>query len=432
MASEILIRGAGMAALSEGAGKLAPSQAAERVSKFISEGTGKVVQARNREFNRILSNQLSQEGLTEEDKDKMYKELEKKRFGYVYLNRRRRLKAEADLTKTGDDTSQHVIQLDEIAKTSQKAFESGNLPFDLQQGVKEIITNQTPPVPGVDSEGNNIGNGYVIPNPDSDNFVFQHSGSQEDDLLSIAVEKYYQQFFNLADDETPPQPWSRDYKEMGVIDIDNLPEDLQFVTENEFIDILSSYGPDEESITKFQSHIDNTIKDAENKRPGENINFKWDHTYNNMKTFSAQGNMTSIARNPIIGDRVFEDDLIEGLQRGTYKDLGIELTEEQVKALDTNGGKVTKDDSIKIASEIIDKNPELLSDLLSSYLTSVTSDIYYRSLSDETYESLVSNPKFQAQFMTQEQQEQKLADIEKQKEQLRGGGARITWTGGTI
>ena len=430
MASEILIRGAGMAARSEGAGKLAPSQAAERVSKFISEGTGKVIQARNREFNRILSNQLSQEGLTEEDKDKMYEELEKERFGYVYLNRRRRLKAEEDLDKRFNDGINHDNQLTVIAEAAQNA--SNNIPASHQGAIGDIIKNQTPPVPGVDSEGNNIGNGYVIPNPDSDNFVFQHSGSQEDDLLSIAVEKYYQQFFNLADDETPPQPWSRDYKEMGVIDIDNLPEDLQFVTENEFIDILSSYGPDEESITKFQSHIDNTIKDAENKRPGENINFKWDHTYNNMKTFSAQGNMTSIARNPIIGNRVFEDDLIEGLQRGTYKDLGIELTEEQVKALDTNGGKVTKDDSIKIASEIIDKNPELLSDLLSSYLTSVTSDIYYRSLSDETYESLVTDPNFQAQFMTQEQQEQKLADIEKQKEQLRGGGARITWAGGKI
>ena len=430
MASEILIRGAGMAARSEGAGKLAPSQAAERVSKFISEGTGKVIQARNREFNRILSNQLSQEGLTEEDKDKMYEELEKERFGYVYLNRRRRLKAEEDLDKRFNDGINHDNQLTVIAEAAQNA--SNNIPASHQGAIGDIIKNQTPPVPGVDSEGNNIGNGYVIPNPDSDKFVFQHRGSQEDDLLSIAVEKYYQQFFNLADDETPPQPWSRDYKEMGVIDIDNLPEDLQFVTENEFIDILSSYGPDEESITKFQSHIDNTIKDAENKRPGENINFKWDHTYNNMKTFSAQGNMTSIARNPIIGNRVFEDDLIEGLQRGTYKDLGIELTEEQVKALDTNGGKVTKDDSIKIASEIIDKNPELLSDLLSSYLTSVTSDIYYRSLSDETYESLVTDPNFQAQFMTQEQQEQKLADIEKQKEQLRGGGARITWAGGKI
>ena len=430
MASEILIRGAGMAARSEGAGKLAPSQAAERVSKFISEGTGKVIQARNREFNRILSNQLSQEGLTEEDKDKMYEELEKERFGYVYLNRRRRLKAEEDLDKRFNDGINHDNQLTVIAEAAQNA--SNNIPASHQGAIGDIIKNQTPPVPGVDSEGNNIGNGYVIPNPDSDKFVFQHSGSQEDDLLSVAVEKYYQQFFNLAEKDSPPQPWSRDYKEIGEINIDNLPEDLQFVTENEFIDILNSYGPDEESITKFQSHIDNTIKDAENKRPGENINFKWDHTYNNMKTFSAQGNMTSIARNPIIGNRVFEDDLIEGLQRGTYKDLGIELTEEQVKALDTNGGEVTKDDSIKIASEIIDKNPELLSDLLSSYLTSVTSDIYYRSLSDETYESLVSNPKFQAQFMTQEQQEQKLADIEKQKEQLRGGGARITWTGGTI
>ena len=140
MASEILIRGAGMAALSEGAGKLAPSQAAERVSKFISEGTGKVIQARNREFNRILSNQLSQEGLTEEDKDKMYEELEKERFGYVYLNRRRRLKSEEDLIKRGNDTISHENQLDVISETALKG--NGNIPASHQDTIGFFIENK--------------------------------------------------------------------------------------------------------------------------------------------------------------------------------------------------------------------------------------------------------------------------------------------------
>ena len=44
-----------------------------------SEGISTVVQKRNKEFNEIMDQQLSKEGLTDEEWNKMYKDLRKRR-----------------------------------------------------------------------------------------------------------------------------------------------------------------------------------------------------------------------------------------------------------------------------------------------------------------------------------------------------------------
>ena len=59
MADATLVHGAGLAAGAGGKGKLAQSKAFSDIGTHLSTGLSKTFQARNREFNRILANQIN-------------------------------------------------------------------------------------------------------------------------------------------------------------------------------------------------------------------------------------------------------------------------------------------------------------------------------------------------------------------------------------
>lgn len=74
MADSQLIQGAGQAARAGAAGKLAAGAALTEAADFISEGTNKVIQARNKNFNAAMKAELAKTGdLTDEE----YKKYEK-------------------------------------------------------------------------------------------------------------------------------------------------------------------------------------------------------------------------------------------------------------------------------------------------------------------------------------------------------------------
>ena len=123
----MLVAGAGQVARAEKTGNLAAAEAATNVGAFIAEGTAKVVQARNREFNVAMRTELQRNaGLDDEAYDKLYKKLKSKRAGYVYLNKRGRYKAEQDLIKEAE-----VIEKTEILKTDIANAEIENPDEDL-------------------------------------------------------------------------------------------------------------------------------------------------------------------------------------------------------------------------------------------------------------------------------------------------------------
>ena len=74
-ADRLLVQGAGQVARAGAAGKLAAGVALTEAADFISEGTNKVIQARNRNFNSAMKAELAKTGdLTDEE----YKDYEKK------------------------------------------------------------------------------------------------------------------------------------------------------------------------------------------------------------------------------------------------------------------------------------------------------------------------------------------------------------------
>ena len=116
MADQTLVQGAGLVAQTEGIGKLAAAEGATKVAAHLAEGISTVVQKRNREFNAIVKATLAKtEGMDDETYKKLSKALERKRGGYVYLNKKERLLSERDLLKFADNIKKEKIAKNTIA-----------------------------------------------------------------------------------------------------------------------------------------------------------------------------------------------------------------------------------------------------------------------------------------------------------------------------
>jgi len=429
-----LIAGAGLVARSEGVGKLAGAQALQEVGGFLAEGIGDVVQARNREFNRLLANQLNKPGLDADQIDALEKRLQKQRFRYVYLNDRRlRQKEENKLEQDAKEVLEKTDEKNIVTEETKKILDQNpdNLSTTDRIITEKILKN--PPI-----KDNNGNSGYIIQTDDIKNdngdvvipYMRTFNIDADTGIADKFIQSYYDKFldknsiFNVLEDpkdaDKTIEDARRKYKERGVMSFPNiaegengLPLGLEFVTHNQYIDILKSKGKDEATIAKYRANIDQQISNAKNVKPGERIDFRYEIEFDKQKTFVADGNAISIATNNIIGNRNFKKDLIKGLQSGTYKQLGINLTDEQIKELDKNGGKVTEEDSIKMAEELIynPKYRELFENTLSGFLTDITTQVYKSNLDPTVLATLDFDP----QFMTEEQAEVSRAMVEAQK-----------------
>jgi len=464
MADQFLAKGAGLVAQSEGVGNLAGAQALQSVSNYLAQGTAKVIQKRNKEFNRILSEQMNQPGVSEGELDNVYKNLNKQRFRYVYLNDRRlRGKMEQEIVKQGQQKVDTVMKKDAIVDATKDVLNNTSGPGEdaldetTKVNIEKAIKNG--PIKGPNNE-----DGYIVAtgNIDTDKtksdapksdlvktneketkdtktqipYMYEFSSEVDTGILGDYIDNYYKKYLdpnsifnNLGDgvgaNEVDMETRGPDaYKETGIIDLNtikndmsNLPEGLEFVTHSEFIDMINSNGMDDVSIEKYRANIDKKINQAQSLQPGQNVDFQWQVEFDKNKTFVVDGNAVSIARHDIFGNRNFEKDMIKGLQNGTYKNLGINLTEEQVKELDTNGGKVTEDDAKRITKELITKPEyrELFNNLLSSFLTNISEQVYIASLDPSIRNSAPEKPT----FMTEEEGGKKLEEIEQGKDLLK-------------
>ena len=117
-ADRLLVQGAGQVARAGASGKLAAGVALTEAADFISEGTNKVIQARNRNFNSAMKAELAKTGdLTDEEYKDYEKKLRRQRFKYVYLNKRGRMQAEQEVNQAADDLITVKKQKTKIANT---------------------------------------------------------------------------------------------------------------------------------------------------------------------------------------------------------------------------------------------------------------------------------------------------------------------------
>tara|TARA_R100000654_G_scaffold38254_1_gene63912 strand:- start:8269 stop:9789 length:1521 start_codon:yes stop_codon:yes gene_type:complete len=135
MADSQLIQGAKDVAQAKNTGRLAAAEGATKVGAYLAEGIGDLVQKRNKKFNELMEAELEAQGkgLSDKEYQELVRRLQKKRAGYVYLNKRGRVQAEKDLEEEGDKIIEDKKDKDEVCETCVDDCE------DLPQNVKDCV-----------------------------------------------------------------------------------------------------------------------------------------------------------------------------------------------------------------------------------------------------------------------------------------------------
>ena len=402
MANRTLIYGAGTVAQAKGSKQLAQSKAATGVAGFLAEGIGKVVQKRNKEFNEIMKTQLSKEGLTDEEYNDLYKKLKRRRGAYVYLNKKERMDFERETLKEAEEYKKNEADREEIAE--DLTDEDNQIdPADIDNGtIEDIVTGDIKPTK--DDKGRV---GYSLNSAALQEFVL------EDDKGNPRIASYKEAWgddrFKTSEDgkfktdkfgnkyENTPEGfaefqrnsklyWIREAKKSGekVLHVDSqtgkreyldpdeaealLADEKKFVTMDEIKNHVKSKSADKNAINMLTASIASGGEDAKNLKQGDDINFNYQKTQDEMKKLVDGTDPYKLATQNIVGGTSFKQDLTEKLQSMDYKQLG--LSEEEVKNLDpTPGdGKVTSEDANVITSKIM-KDEGMLKNMLTDYFT---------------------------------------------------------------
>ena len=152
----------------------------------------------------------------------------------------------------------------------------------------------------------------------------------------------------------------------------------KFMTHGEIQDEIESVKIDQSSVNRYNIIRDDIIKSASKIQSSEFAEFNFKKTranvYDNLVT---QGNIGSMANNPLVGNRVFKDDLEQAITKGTYKDFGI--TDDMIKDPTPADNRITPEDA-KVIYQAIEKNEDILANALTDYLTQSLSNNHYTNL----------------------------------------------------
>jgi len=152
----------------------------------------------------------------------------------------------------------------------------------------------------------------------------------------------------------------------------------KFMTHGEIQDEIESVKIDQSSVNRYNIIRDDIIKSASKIQSSEFAEFNFKKTranvYDNLVT---QGNIGSMANNPLVGNRVFKDDLEQAITKGTYKDFGI--TDDMIKDPTPADNNITPEDA-KVIYQAIEKNEDILANALTDYLTQSLSNNHYTNL----------------------------------------------------
>ena len=434
MADQFLAKGAGQVAAAKGSGNLAASRAGTGVGAFLAEGIGKVVQKRNREFNKLMEAELAAHGdLSEEEYQKLFKRLQKKRGGFVYLNKRGKINAQKELMKEADaikkdptpdiieevlDKGQEGGQQEIILKNTNKKIVDGKTVYEIDERTKKALetnpdevmyrkneegqeepyllsysmawNNEDPDGKQLDSPRFTTSadgkiktsiHGHIYPNTPEGQAIYE--AHAESDWQQMGG-----QVLDFTNEETLKETWykhpSKEDYEKGNIKIfeshaqsKDKPGDLVDMDELELKGLLNQFNMDQDSQKKFATVVTAVTNDATAFNGGDpNKAFNKDSVKMNITNNilnSKDVNIRSLAKHNIWGSTSWETDMQEALQKGTYGDLGI--TNDDFKDPTPNDNKITAQDAQAITQAIM-KDDALLKNTLADYYTGIAENNY--------------------------------------------------------
>ena len=378
MADATLVQGAGMAAGAKGAGGLSATEGLIKISDHLSEGVGKVVQRRNQEFNKLLEAELANAGnLTDEKYKQLEKSLEKQRLGFVYMNRRGKVKAMDDLNKLADELETDPITpliektidevpdntdldplLDPVINGDPPELEDGQLKWNLdkrtiwalEHAPDEVMYNADGKpyllsYPQVfynkDADGKDLEDprftvsedgltrksihGHIYPNTEEGLAIFSAHAESDWQLAGG-------QALDFTNPETLEKTWYKSDLYNSLKDTESWAQgaDKAKVTAKDMERIINQRSMDTESQTRISGLVEASVKNAEAFIGGDATKtFNFDDTRNTVMNSIINNkdvNLRSLAEHNIWGGTSWKDDLDEALSNATYEEMGIELT----------------------------------------------------------------------------------------------------------
>ena len=407
-----LVQGAADVAHSRNMDNLVEAQAATKVAGHLSKGLAKTFQRRNKEFNAIMDQQLSKEGLSDEEYNALYKKLKRRRGAYVYLNKKQRMDFEREVMQEADDYKKTEADKDEIADIITDENNQIDIKDINNDMIEDVVTGKIEPTK-VDGRV-----GYAMNNAELQEFVQEdeegnpklasYKEAWGDDRFTVSEDgqfktdkfgnKYpnsdegYKQFVRAS-----KLDWIRKARESGekVLHIDSqtgkreyldpdeaealLKDETKHVTMDEIKDHIKGHAADGKAAQQLSTFIMGGGQEAQNLKPGDPVKFNFEKAQDKYAKLMNSTDPYKLATKKMVGDTSFKDDLTEKLMTMDYKQLG--LTEEHIKKLDpTPGdGKVTQRDANMITKRIMG-NEKMLKTMMTQYFTLYEAREYQKNI----------------------------------------------------
>ena len=410
-ADALLVQGAGQVAASQSAGKLAMSEAMQDTADFLADGISEVIQSRNKEFNSIMKSELERDpGLTDDEWDELYKDLEGRRMSYVYGNKKFRIKAEKDLAKEASERLKIEDGKKNIAKNGidEDGFKNNEdfIASETGKDIEGIITGENKVVYGINgrpgymvsqnssyvdvaTEGPLIGDPTLASYQeawDDGRFTVSKDGKTKTDEYGNQypnTDEGYKEFINASEEW-----WKNEHIKTGGDK--NLNIDSQtgkqstnkvWMPIDKVEEIVKENSVDVQSKKIVDEVVNTTSKDASNVLPGEDNEFNYEATHNAIKTqVVGKGNVRSLAKDEIIPGRSFYDDMQEALVNSSYEEMGIDMSEEDAKKLDPTPKTPISSEDAKVITDKLMGDEDMLKDYLADYYTNYMEQNYNNSL----------------------------------------------------
>jgi len=408
-----LVQGASDVAQTRNMDNLVESQAATKVAGHLSKGLAKTFQRRNKEFNNIMDQQLSKEGLSDEEYNALYKKLKRRRGAYVYLNKKQRMDFEREVTQEAGEYKKTEADKDEIADIitdENNQIDTKDINNDM---IEDVITGKIEPTK---DESGRVG--YAMNNAELQEFV------QEDEEGNPKLASYKQAWgddrFKVSEDgqfktdkfgnkypnsdegysefvRASKLDWIRKARKSGekVLHIDSqtgkreyldpdeaealLKDEKKHVTMDEIKDHIKGHAADGKAAQQLSTFIMGGGQEAQNLKPGDPVKFNFEKAQDKYTKLMNSTDPYKLATKKMVGDTSFKDDLTEKLLTMDYKQLG--LKDEHIKKLDpTPGdGKVTERDANVITKKIMG-NEKMLKTMMTQYFTLYEAREYQKNI----------------------------------------------------
>jgi len=191
----------------------------------------------------------------------------------------------------------------------------------------------------------------------------------------------------------------------------------KFFSIEEIQDIVDSSKKDEASAAGIKALVENVERQASNVKEGDSYEFDYQREYNNvLNKIVDNGDLNSLSKDQIFGDRIFENDLKKVISDETYAGINVDPGEGSPF---TKTDNIIEDDVNMIAANIM-QDQETHKKYLAEYFTNAMAQNWHHNLPMKI-KNLIKNKKETSADSSNPSSKKLSGDIETNNGVIRNG-----------